>query len=155
MTTKTKTKRKIRANEMKTLEDILAYKAQCLDGRDLYRLVDYIPAEHWGKLGIQPKEGASIPPAKPLTRENVLASLEADLAFGFEKALNKRGISAGLMYETVKMWLWVLDDELASFEDYAQYGLPLFKAVSVKFGFDNPIGDDVGDEYQYSSDADY
>jgi hypothetical protein len=51
------------------------------------------------------------------------------------------------------MWLWVLDDELADFEAYAQYGLPLFKRVAVKYGFENPIGDDNGDEFQYSQEA--
>ena len=34
--------------------------------------------------------------AVPLTREDVLKQLKGDLAFGFEKALNKRGISASL-----------------------------------------------------------
>ena len=71
-----------------------------------------------------------------------------DVAFGFEKALDKRGISSGLMYSVVKMWLRVLEDELAKSDAYAQYGLPLFKAVAVKYGFPNPIGEDLGTRVQ-------
>jgi hypothetical protein len=50
------------------------------------------------------------------------------------------------------MWNWILDEGLEDFDDYAQYGLPLFKATAVKYGFENPIGDDYGNEYKYSYD---
>ncbi len=56
------------------------------------------------------------------------------------------------MYEVVKMWMYILEDDLQNFEDYAQYGLPLFKAVALKYGFENPIGEDKGDEDKYASD---
>jgi hypothetical protein len=71
--------------------------------------------------------------------------------------LDKRGISAGLMYEVVKMWMWVLEDDLQNHneEDYAQYGLPLLKAVAVKYEFKNEIGDDYGNEWKYSTESEY
>ena len=47
------------------------------------------------------------------------------------------------------MWLWVLDDELDDFEEYTMYGLPLFKAVSLKYGFENMIGEEKGSELKY------
>lgn len=90
---------------------------------------------------------------KEWTEANIVAQMAQDVSFGFEKALNRRGISASLMYSVVKMWLAVLEDELAKSEDYAQYGLPLFKAVAVKYKLDNPIGDDRGDEFKYSAEA--
>jgi hypothetical protein len=62
--------------------------------------------------------------------------------------------AAGMMYEVVEMWNWILEEGLEDFTDYAQYGLPLFKATAVKYGFDNPIGDDDGDEFQYSAEYD-
>ena len=66
---------------------------------------------------------------KPYTRENILEALQSDVAFGFEKALDKRGLSSGMMFEVVKMWNWILneDDELANWGDdnYAMYGLPI------------------------------
>lgn len=55
-----------------------------------------------------------------------------------------------MMYAVVKMWMVVLEDELQSFDEYALYGLPLFKAVAVKYGFENPIGDDSGAESKYA-----
>jgi hypothetical protein len=30
------------------------------------------------------------------------------------------------------------------------YGLPLFKATALKYGFNNPIGDDLGSEDKYN-----
>ena len=86
---------------------------------------------------------------KEYTEENILQELKSDVAFGFDKALDNRGISSSLMYEVVKMWMWVLDDELMDFDNYSMYGLPLFKAVALKYGFDNPIGDDSGSEDKY------
>lgn len=123
-----------------------------LDGRDYSRLSMFFPADQWEVFGFALREGATAPEPYPWTEERVKAQLAKDLEFAFEKALNRRGISAGLMYNVVKMWLWVLEDELYKFDIYAQYGLPLFKAVAVKYDFENPIGDDRGDEYYYSVD---
>lgn len=36
-------------------------------------------------------------------------------------------------------------------DDYGFYGLPLFKATAVKYGWDNPIGEDSGRERKYDS----
>jgi len=131
-------------------------ESQTLDGRDYARLCDFFPVADWEALGFKLKDGAEPKPPKPWTQEAVVAQLAEDLAFGFEKALNRRGISASLMYETVKMWMWVLDDaELRDFDSYAQYGLPLFKAVAIKYGLPNAIGDDDGDDYKYSTEAEW
>lgn len=121
-------------------------ESKCIDFRDYARLCDYFPVEEWHHFGFGLKEGAEPPPVKEWTKENILRDLKSDLEFAFKKALGKRGISAGLMYEVVKMWLWILEDPLQDFEEYTPYGLPLFKAVAVKYGFPNPIGDDTGTE---------
>lgn len=137
---------------MKTVEQILKYESQCLDGRDLYRLFDFFTEEQLNSIGVELKdEDKGKHETIPLTRGTVLTELERDVAFGFEKALYQRGISSSLMYEVVKMWNWVLEEGLEDFDDYAQYGLPLFKATALKYGFDNPIGDDTGEESKYSS----
>lgn len=137
---------------MKTLEQIASeYKSETLDGRDLNRLVQFIPESQLADFGMTLKpEYIGKHEHKPMTREAVLAQLAKDVEFGFEKALNQRGISSSLMYEVVQMWNWILEEGLESFTDYAQYGLPLFKATAVKYGFDNPIGDDAGTEHKYS-----
>lgn len=141
---------------MKTIEQIInGHKSNCLDGRDHSRLIQFLTEEQLTQMGMELKDeykGKHEP--IPFTRDAVLEQLKGDVAFGFEKALDKRGISAGLMFAVVQMWNWVLEEGLEDFgeDDYAQYGLPLFKATAEKYGFPNPIGQKTGSEYEYSSD---
>lgn len=136
---------------MKTLQDIKSrYKSNCFDGRDLDRLMQFFPEpdmQHFGFIVTNP--GTHHP--LPFTRDNVLAQLKKDVEFGFEKAIGQRGLSSSMMYEVVRMWNWILEEGLEQSNEYAQYGLPLFKATAVKYGFPNPIGNDKGDESQYGS----
>lgn len=136
---------------MKTLQQVKElYKSETLDGRDLDRLVRFIPESELKDLGIELKEEyVGTHEHIEFTKENVLTQLEKDVEFGFEKALDRRGISSGLMAEVVQMWNWILEEGLEDFEEYPMYGLPIFKATAVKYGFDNPIGDDAGNERQY------
>jgi hypothetical protein len=143
---------------MKTQNEIIeAVKngkgSQTIDGRDFSRLVEFFPITDLTVFGFTLNEGKTWTP-KEWTEENIIAQLKQDVDFGFDKALGQRGISAGLMYEVVKMWMWVLDDPLQDHDSYAMYGLPLFKAVAVKYGFENPIGDDEGSEGKYDAQYD-
>lgn len=141
---------------MRTLEEVIAaYEAgerdQCLDGRDVHRLVKFVPEPDLARLGVTLKpEYVGSHVAEEFTRDAVLAQLSGDVAFGFEKALDQRGLSAGLMAQVVQLWNWVLDEGLADLDEYPQYGLPIFKATAVKYGFPNPIGDDTGSELKYA-----
>lgn len=143
---------------MKTVEQIVdSYKSKTLDGRDISRLIQFLTEEQCEKMGMELKDeykGKHTP--IPFTRENILEQLKEDVAFGFEKALNQRGISSSLMFSVVRMWNWVLEEGLEDFDEdnYAQYGLPLFKATAEMYGFPNPIGEKTGSEYEYSSDYD-
>lgn len=150
---------------MRTLKEILEnYETNCIDGRDIYRLYKFIP---WNMIQQYPDILKNINDEVcneeawnkdvyecEFTRDNVLTELKRDLAFGFQKALDRRGISASLMFTVVKMWNWVLDDDetLANWsdDDYAMYGLPLFKATALYYGFPNEIGDDTGTESYYN-----
>jgi len=139
---------------MKTREQIIkAIKSgkgsKCLDGRDFSRLCNYFSVEDWETFGFNLLDDVEPPQPKELTKENILNDLKGDLEFAFEKALNCRGISSLFMFEVVKMWLWVLNDDLSDFDEYAMYGLPLYKAVALKYGFENRIGDDAGSEDKY------
>lgn len=73
--------------------------------------------------------------------------------WGEDSGINQRGISASLMFECVMMWNYILEEGLEDWDedDYAFYGLPLFKATAVKYGWDNPIGEDSGRERKYDS----
>jgi hypothetical protein len=138
---------------MKTLEQMKAWKFEALDGRDLTRLAAFIPFDKLKDFRLEVKEDITAQDwqHEEWTKENILKQLEHDVAFGFEKALNQRGISASLMYEVVRMWNYALEEGLENFDEYTQYGLPLFKATALKYGFDNPIGEDTGSEEEYSS----
>ena len=124
---------------MKSLEQIAKeYESQTLDGRDIARLVQFIPFDMLSEFGLSPEEefnsaekwNANV---KAFTRENILEQLKDDV---------------------VRMWNWVLEEGLEDFDDYAQYGLPLFKATAVKYGFPNPIGGMDGDEFIFSIESD-
>lgn len=109
---------------------------ELLDGRDYSRLSEFFPVADWGTFGFALREGAEPPVPRPWTEEEVLKQLEADVRFGHEKAEGERGISAGLMYAVVKMWMWVLEDPLQDTEEYAPYGMPLFLAIADKYGIE-------------------
>lgn len=138
---------------MKSLQQIKEqYKSKTIDGRDLNRLAQFIPEDQLADFGLELKEEAKGTwKHVELTKENVLIQLKEDVAFGFQKALDQRGISAGLMAEVVQMWNWVLEEGLEDYDNYPMYGLPIFKATAVKYGFDNPIGDDTGEEDEYNN----
>lgn len=140
---------------MKTLEQVKAeYKSQTLDGRDLHRLAQFIPEDQLKDFGLELSDQfKGTHKHIEFTRDNILSQLKEDVKFGFEKALNQRGISSSLMFEVVRMWNWILEEGLEDFgeENYAYYGLPLFKATALKYGFPNQIGDDNGNEREYDS----
>jgi hypothetical protein len=138
---------------MKTLQQVKEqYKSETFDGRDLSRLAEFIPESELNDFGMSLKEEyVGKHKHKPFTRKNILKQLKEDVSFGFEKALDQRGLSAEMMYKVVSMWNWILEEGLEGFDEYAQYGLPLFKATALKYGFDNPIGDDTGSEKKYAS----
>jgi len=142
---------------MLTKEEVLeaikdGKESQCwTDSRDYMRLIIYFDTSEWYHFGFEINDGKSHTP-KDWTIDNILNQLKDDLEFAFEKALNKRGISSSEMFEVIKMWMWVLEDELQNFKDdeYAMYGLPLYKAVALKYGFENQIGNDSGSEEKYN-----
>ena len=138
--------------QQQVLDFVKSNGSNCLDGRDLNRLSDFFPISQWSNLGLKvnPEYDQSKFVQQEWNKENILKQLERDVSFGFEKALNKRGISAGLMYEVVKMWMWILEDDLQKHDKYAMYGLPLFKKVAVKYGFTDEIKGFNGDESHFN-----
>jgi len=138
---------------MKTLQQVKEmYKSNTLDGRDLYRLMQFIPEEQLKDFGMELKEEYIGKHTHiDFTKENILIQLEKDVDFGFEKALDQRGISSSMMADVVQMWNWILEEGLEDFDDYPMYGLPIFKATAVKYGFENPIGDNDGSEESYNN----
>lgn len=126
---------------MKTVENILeTYEWQCIDGRDSLRFAQFVEEKDLEKLGYElPEAYKGTHEAKPFTRENILAQLKEDVKFGWEKAENERGISAGLMFEVVRLWNYVLEEGLEDYKDYGDYGRPLFRKTAEKYGWTDEV----------------
>lgn len=139
---------------MKTIEEIIKnyenYETS-IEDRFGRRLCQFLTREQMVKIGFELGGNVNHIP-KEWTRENIINQLKRDVEFGFEKALNKRGISSSLMFSVVMSWNKVLEEGLEDWDEdnYRYYGLPLFKATALKYGFDNPIGDDYRDECKYN-----
>lgn len=139
---------------MKTIEEIIKnyenYETS-IEDRFGRRLCQFLTREQMVKIGFELGGNVDHIP-KEWTRENIINQLKSDVEFGFEKALDKRGISSSLMFSVVMSWNKVLEEGLEDWDEdnYRYYGLPLFKATALKYGFDNPIGDDYGNEYKYN-----
>ena len=122
---------------MKTINEILEnyeeYETFMVD-RFGVRLCNFLTVEQAEKIGFSFKEeykDKHVP--KEWTEENIIEQLKKDILFGWEKACDERGISSNLMYEVVKTWCKVLENEYEDFDDYGPYGKPLFKAVARKY----------------------
>lgn len=137
---------------MKTLEYVKEHIKEIehdnfLDRRFTKRLLDFLPAEEWKEYGFTPSENFKADEYKPKdwTEENVLEQLKEDLAFGIEKAVNHRGISASLIYEVVRSWCYILENGLEN-TSYGWYGCNLFEAVDDYYKW-NLVGDQFDDEF--------
>lgn len=89
---------------MKTIQEILNNYEEWemfLEDRFGRRFADFLTEEQAAQIGWRAAEGHEWPAPKEWTRENILRRLESDVAFGFEKALDQRGISSSLMFEVV------------------------------------------------------
>lgn len=125
---------------MKTINEILEnYKDYeiFLEDRFGARFCYFLTPEQMEKIGFSLNDEYKdkyVP--KEWTEENVIEQLKQDVLFGWEKACDERGISADLMYEVVKSWCKVLENDLQYFSDYSPYGKPLFKAVAQKYNIE-------------------
>lgn len=125
---------------MKTINEILEnYKdyGTPFDDRFGARFCKFLTPEQMEKINFSLNDeykDKHVP--KEWTEENVIEQLKQDVLFGWKKACDGRGISANLMYEVVKSWCKVLENDLQYFSDYEPYGKPLFKAVAQKYNIE-------------------
>ena len=124
---------------MKKIKEILNnydnYKT-VLEDRFGSRFVDFLTVEEMESIGFKLKDEYKKDwQPKEWNKENVIEQLKEDIQFGIEKAENERGISSSLMFEVVKSWLKVLEDEetLKYFDDYYDYGLNGFYPARDKY----------------------
>lgn len=88
---------------------------------------------------------------KALDEPTVLADMRSYAAFGWEKIIDHRGLSAGRTVEKMCAWLWLLGtpqaDELIKFAEdeanYPQYGAPILSRICETYGFPVPTDAEV------------
>ena len=100
-------------------------------------------ARSTGRGGYNPNERTGT--LDPADEETLKADMLIYLAFAWEKAEDRRGISASRSVQKLEMWLWLLGSEklaaLAADDDsYAPYGAPILAAISKEFGVPIPAG---------------
>ena len=85
----------------------------------------------------------------PYTEEHVTQTLTDYMnEYGFDKALNHRGLSASRTIDKIRAWCFALGkDELVAYMDdtenhYAQYGAPMLSVVAKHFGIPEPQSED-------------
>lgn len=129
--------------KVKTIEEVLSnYSDYETDLEDRFgkRFTDFLTEEQALEIGFAltddaKKDGKVWHEPLAWTEENVLAQLHRDVNFGWEKACDKRSISASLMYEVVQAWCKLLENGLEGWTNYAMYGKPLFRAVAANYGW--------------------
>ena len=104
-----------------------------IDGRFTKRFIDFIPVSEWEKFGFRYTGEDELVP-KEWTEENILAQLKKDVEFGYEKAVNERGISSGLMAMVVNAWCKILQNGLNLNGNDGYYHIKQFTTVAKHYG---------------------
>uniref|UniRef100_A0AB74UH30 Uncharacterized protein n=1 Tax=Caulobacter phage BL57 TaxID=3348355 RepID=A0AB74UH30_9VIRU len=81
------------------------------------------------------------------TPEAIKQQIHDYMEFAWDKANNRRGLSAGRSLDHMKAWLWLLGEDetwVASLKlsEYTHYGKPQLRAICKRFGWDWTVWDD-------------
>lgn len=122
---------------MKTKQEVLENynKLETMfDNRFAKRLVDYLTVDELKTIGIKIKDEYvdNWEIDKEWTEENIIKELVSDAEFGKTKAENERGISSALMTEVCEAWLFVIEDDDITSDDYG-YNLDFFNRILKKY----------------------
>lgn len=103
------------------------------DDRFGRRLTQFLSIEDLEKIGYSTSDTNHSP--IPWTEENVLAQLKEDIEFAWEKACNKRNLSACLMVSVIQRWCDALENKLEYDPDYTDYGKSFIHEVDQYYGW--------------------
>lgn len=103
---------------------------------DLLRFIDYKHIKHLLKEEVTEQEWDK--DVLPLSEEVIRKEMEKDMDFATNKALNHRGISAVRSIETMKAYVWLLEDMesydyLCDHGNFQNYGMPMLKFIADKY----------------------
>lgn len=110
-------------------------KDDFVDRRFTRRFLQFIPTDEWETFGFR-YTGTEPYVPKEWTKENILAQLREDVEFGYDKAINKRGISAPLMAMVVEAWCNVLENGLDLDGNDGWYHIRQFTTVAKHYGWE-------------------
>jgi len=95
----------------------------------------YLPhGELWTLAGFMSKHYNKV--LKDITYENIVKDLKEDVERGLKAGQKRSSITSTVIYKSVQIWLWVLEDDLYDFNKYSPFGLPLYEAVALKYRFE-------------------
>lgn len=132
-------------NKLKTIPEIVEKIDSLTREEDFFGamrgdLIDFLPfkeAKKYLKKGVTAKKWAEY--QRPLTVESITERVKDYMPFAWEKANNRRGLSAGRSVDHFKAYLWLMNDgSLEEMEkiEYQHYGKEKLIYVAEKFGFD-------------------
>ena len=110
-------------------------KDDFVDRRFTRRFLQFIPTDEWETFGFR-YTGTEPYVPKEWTEENILAQLREDVEFGYEKAMNERGISSELMAMVVEAWCNVLENGLDLDGNDGWYHIRQFITVAKHYGWE-------------------
>lgn len=110
-------------------------KDDFVDRRFTRRFLQFIPTDEWETFGFR-YTGTEPYVPKEWTEENILAQLMDDVEFGYEKAMNERGISSELMAMVVEAWCNVLENGLDLDGNDGPYHIRQFTTVAKHYGWE-------------------
>jgi hypothetical protein len=136
---------------MRTQQEIAAKMSESMNSNQLFDFtpdvllpfMDYEHAKPFLKETVTAMEWMTH--SSPSTDEAVLAEAKEYMAeYGWDKALNHRGLSANRTINKMQAWMWLVgNDELADLcasGNYSQYGAPVLAAICQHYNW--PIPDD-------------
>lgn len=106
-----------------------------VDRRFTKRFLQFFPTDEWETYGFR-YTGTDPYVPKEWTEENILAQLMDDVEFGYEKAMNERGISSELMAMVVEAWCNVLENGLDLDGNDGPYHIRQFTTVAKHYGWE-------------------
>jgi hypothetical protein len=78
----------------------------------------------------------------PRDRDAVLAKMLDYMPFAWEKAVNRRGVSAGRSMNHYSAWVWLAGDDLGNLNEYEFYGKDNLVKICEHYGWDPTRWDD-------------
>lgn len=75
-------------------------------------------------------------------RETILKEMLEYMSFAWDKACNKRGISASRSMSHYAGWTWLIGDDFGDLQDYQFYGKDNLVRICEKYGWDHKQWDD-------------